>query len=625
MRYIKNLSTFRLILLFVLAVSAGMNLYIFFRGGDEHRPDEEGRQHLIDVMMECADTFGSHIAAQESLAVGLAMQYEILENRLDSVRVNQVLKGGLESAPAYVQGVGVVLEAPTEEDSRVVAFLPRNRHDDNLPFALREMPEYRPMTAREVNMDRRMLWTLIPPPSGTAESGFSSLLFVSVGKDAGGAIIRAELEWIGDILRKLRLAGARNPLCITPDNNVLWLENDRMFSDTDLETGDNRVVTATVARAKLFAEGRDAGAGLIKADILGSGWHLLLLDATGGSPSTEALSIPLIIMLVTFAVLLLDALVTSNKPNNMSERISRPKTTINDKPGRGLMTGAYNLLFRYRMTDPSQTRIDSELRVARQIQFSLVPDTFPVYSEWREFDLYSLLSPAREVGGDYYDFFMLDSDRMLLAVGDVSGKGVPAALYMAVCRTAFRTLAREADNPGELMSRLNDLLVRDNQSGLYVTLVCFIVNLPTGECEYAIAGHPAPLWHERRNGTADFIENPRETFVGMKAGLHFPVDKIKLNPGDTLLLYTDGVTEARNEAGEEFDYSGIQKCFLAAVEADRCQSLISGIETSVRQFLRFKEQEDDITLLAFRYWGPGGQKMIQRRKRASGRGASDAT
>ncbi|MCL2000582.1 MAG: SpoIIE family protein phosphatase, partial [Planctomycetes bacterium] len=199
-----------------------------------------------------------------------------------------------------------------------------------------------------------------------------------------------------------------------------------------------------------------------------------------------------------------------------------------------------------------QERVDSELRVARQIQFSLVPNIFPPYSEWREFDLHAILSPANEIGGDYYDFFFLDSNRLVAVVGDVSGNGVPAALYMAVCRTAFRTLARGASNPGDLLTRLNDHLVRDHlSSGLYITIACFFIELSTGRCEYALAGHPAPLLHRLSADIIEGIDNPRETFIGMKPGVSFPTGEVKMERGDTLLLYTDGVSDARNDMGDE--------------------------------------------------------------------------
>lgn len=270
-------------------------------------------------------------------------------------------------------------------------------------------------------------------------------------------------------------------------------------------------------------------------------------------------------------------------------------------------------LFKYRLTNPDKERLDSELRVARDILFSLVPRGFPPYSAWREFDLHAHFSPAREIGGDYYDFFMLNPDTLVIAVGDVSGKGVPAALYMAVVRTAFRTLARRAVDPARLMRELNEMLVRDNHSGLYVTLCCFFISLADGEAEYAIAGHPAPMWHRSENagageGTTVIVDSPRGNFVGMKGGLSFPMGGMTLRKGDTLLLYTDGVSEARERRnGRELDYGGVQKIFTEACARATCREVIEAAADELARFAGGGEQIDDTTLLAFRYWGPGGQ------------------
>ncbi len=260
------------------------------------------------------------------------------------------------------------------------------------------------------------------------------------------------------------------------------------------------------------------------------------------------------------------------------------------------------------MIKEMQKQVESELRVSRQIQFSLVPVRFPSYSEWREFDLYAFLAPAREVGGDYYDFFMRDANRIIFAVGDVSGKGIPAAMYMAVARTAFRALARSTQDPGELLTRLNDMLIRDNRDIMYITMTCFFVDLPSGRCQYSLAGHPPPLLLRRGEEEAQFIDAPRETFVGLKPRIAYPVGALDLSPGDTLLLYSDGVPDSRNGDGEELGYTRLKERFSANAKARSCKTLVSNLELLVKEFAGRHEQIDDITLLGFRYWGPGGQR-----------------
>jgi sigma-B regulation protein RsbU (phosphoserine phosphatase) len=271
----------------------------------------------------------------------------------------------------------------------------------------------------------------------------------------------------------------------------------------------------------------------------------------------------------------------------------------------------YDSLFKYRLVNAEQERLDLELKVARDILFSLVPGDFPPYSSWREFDLHARFSPAREVGGDYYDFFMLSPDKLVVVVGDVSGKGVPAALYMAVIRTAFRSFARQALDPSRLMRDLNEMLVRDNRSGLFVTLNCFFINLPDGKTEYVIAGHPAPMRHRAAEGTTDIIDSPRDTFVGMQAGLQFPMGTMTLARGDTLLLYTDGVTDVQDRDGAELGYDGLRALFTAACGHATCADAI-GAMTNRLAALSGGEWADDTTLLAFRYWGPGGKAGSDR-------------
>lgn len=279
---------------------------------------------------------------------------------------------------------------------------------------------------------------------------------------------------------------------------------------------------------------------------------------------------------------------------------------------RRLRQTLHNVAFKYRLANVEQDRIDSELRIAREIQFSLAPPSFPEYSEWREFDLHAYLSPVREVGGDFYDYCRLDANRLAIVVGDVSGKGVPASLYMAVCLTAMKTLIREAKSPGELLTRVNNILVRDSSANRYVTCAVFFIDMPTGRCEYALAGHPAPLRRHNADGTTVAIDTPRSSFVGLKGGLSYPTGEALLLPGDTLLLYTDGVTEARNASGDELDVVGLTTLFDKAVTKTRCRDIVEALQNDIGVHIGPRKRDDDVTLMAFRYWGPGGKKTVLR-------------
>ncbi len=161
------------------------------------------------------------------------------------------------------------------------------------------------------------------------------------------------------------------------------------------------------------------------------------------------------------------------------------------------------------------------------------------------------------------------------------------------------------------MRELNEMLVRDNRSGLYVTLNCFFINLPDGRAEYVIAGHPAPMWRRAAEEKTVVVDSPRDTFVGMQGGLDFPKGTLTLGKGDTLLLYTDGVTDAQDgkkgREGRELDYDGLEAMFEAASGEASCAGAIRSMADALDRFTGGGEQTDDATLLAFRYWGAGGK------------------
>ena len=193
-------------------------------------------------------------------------------------------------------------------------------------------------------------------------------------------------------------------------------------------------------------------------------------------------------------------------------------------------------------TTAAKERIESELQIAHEIQMSMVPKIFPPFPDRSEFDIFAALVPAKEVGGDLYDFFFIDDDHLCFAVGDVSGKGVPASLFMAVTKTLFRATAGNGGTPGEILARLNTEICRDNESCMFVTFFCGILNIRTGQVDYSNGGHNLP-YYLRRDGVS-----PLENFGGISLGLveqsPYASGRMVLRPGEALLLYTDGVTEA---------------------------------------------------------------------------------
>lgn len=254
-----------------------------------------------------------------------------------------------------------------------------------------------------------------------------------------------------------------------------------------------------------------------------------------------------------------------------------------------------------RKTTANKERMASELRIAHSIQMSLVPKTFPPYPERREFELFALLEPAREVGGDFYDFFFLDEDTLWLAIGDVSDKGVAAALFMAVTRTMLRSLAKEVQDPAAIVTRLNDELAVNNESCMFVTLFCASVHLPSGHCRYASGGH-CPSVLLRPDGTVGTLMQAKGPAVGAMEGMNFTEGAFDLQRGELLFLYTDGVTEAANTKQALFG-EGRMLEVLKNGFACTTEQLLYRMQAGVGEFVQGAEQSDDMTMLAFRYYG----------------------
>lgn len=249
-------------------------------------------------------------------------------------------------------------------------------------------------------------------------------------------------------------------------------------------------------------------------------------------------------------------------------------------------------------------RIRTELQVASRLQADMLPDPAAVFTGRENFSLYALMTPAREVGGDFYDFFLLDEDRLALVVADVSGKGVPAALFMVVSRTVIRSSLSGGKSLEQSVAEINNALCRDNRDGMFVTAWLAVLTLSTGEMTYVNAGHCHPLL--TRDGEYCYL-----TELGgiMLAGLEdsgYQAAKVQLQPGDVLYQCSDGVTEAHNEKRELYGEDRLQLC----LNQIRAQAPNSGpkqlIEETWRDLEAFRgnaEQFDDITMLAVCYYG----------------------
>jgi phosphoserine phosphatase RsbU/P len=247
------------------------------------------------------------------------------------------------------------------------------------------------------------------------------------------------------------------------------------------------------------------------------------------------------------------------------------------------------------------TAIENELNVASQIQQSMLPRKFPPFPERNEFDIYAQMTAARSVGGDFYDLFMIDTDRLGFVIGDVSGKGVPASLFMAVTRTLLRATAMQGGSAAECMAFVNQILSKQSDAPMFVTIVYGILDTKTGEVDYCNAGHHPPLLFSPR-AELRTAEGGRNLFVGMYEGVRYTGSQLKLEPGEGLLLYTDGVTEAFNEAGEMFESQRLVEAVVAKQDAT-ADEMVNHVLHAVKEFAGAAPQSDDFTALALRYLG----------------------
>ena len=268
----------------------------------------------------------------------------------------------------------------------------------------------------------------------------------------------------------------------------------------------------------------------------------------------------------------------------------------------GMAVFAYILtnLMKERATEVAKRQIEGELHAARQIQMSIVPRLFPPYPERPELEIHAVLEPAKEVGGDFYDFFFIDQEHFLFVVGDVSGKGVPASLFMAVTRTLIRSRTGPGCTPEEILCTVNNELCRDNDTGMFVTVFCGILNTSSGELLYSSGGHDAPC---RLSATGiDFLTPAKGLALGAMEGAPYQKQTASLKPGETLVVYTDGVTEAMSRAEQFWGKDGLLQS-LQNAPGMAPSEITAQVLHDLRHFARNTAQWDDITILALTFIG----------------------
>jgi sigma-B regulation protein RsbU (phosphoserine phosphatase) len=245
-----------------------------------------------------------------------------------------------------------------------------------------------------------------------------------------------------------------------------------------------------------------------------------------------------------------------------------------------------------------QQRMQQQLESAHSIQQSFMPQAFP-HSDQDKYIVYAKNIPATSVGGDLFDFIEIGTDRLAFVIGDVSGKGVPAALYMARLISDLRYYCLMVERPMDLMQTINSILLERSRQGMFVTLIYMVLDTKTGELNIINAGHLPPLWYQKQTGTSTTIDSSAGIPLGILSDVEFSEQVIQLQPGDQVLLYTDGVTEAKNTRGNMFSVKRLEHIFAKPRRHPRV--LIEYIVKQVKKYSKSVPQHDDITLMGIKW------------------------
>jgi len=254
-----------------------------------------------------------------------------------------------------------------------------------------------------------------------------------------------------------------------------------------------------------------------------------------------------------------------------------------------------------KLTTSAKEKIESELRIAREIQMGMIPKIFPTFPNLPEIDLFATLQPAKEVGGDLYDFFLIDDKHLCFAIGDVSGKGVPASLFMAVTRTLLRSIAPNQLSTAVIVNALNKSLSSGNESNMFVTFFLGILNVENGNLRYSNAGHNPPLLIHP-TGKTEFFELTKDIPLGLFEDFNYGEKERIILKDDKIFLYTDGVTEAEDVDEKLYSDQKLMDC-ICAHSTSQPKKLIQEVADDIALHVKDNQQSDDLTMLSIIYYG----------------------
>ncbi|MFH1981472.1 MAG: SpoIIE family protein phosphatase [Pseudomonadota bacterium] len=445
------------------------------------------------------------------------------------------------------------------------------------------------------------------------------------------------LEWLKDIVASIKIADTGYGFLVTKNGTFVthphigFIQNETLFSVAEAK-GDPRI--REIGRSMIAGETgfvpfdsllTGKACWLAYAPLASSGWSLgVLFPRSELMADADRLGRTAVLMFMAGLTLLCALIIW------LARSITRPLRTLasatadiaegnldhdippirsNDEVGQlaaafsHMITSLKGHIEALTAATAARERIESELSIARDIQMGILPKVFPPFPERPEIELYATIEPAKEVGGDFYDFFFIDDDHLCLALGDVSGKGIPASLFMAVTRTLVKTKATQGLTPETILGRVNEDLSIENPSQMFVTLFLAILNVNTGRLAFCNGGHNPPYIV-----TEDGAVTALPLTDGCALGIIMPFDytsrEVIMEKNDVLFIYTDGVTEAIDQQEAEFS-EGRLESLLADSARSSSEQMVTGVMHAVECFATGMPQADDITIMALRFNGIG--------------------
>ncbi len=308
---------------------------------------------------------------------------------------------------------------------------------------------------------------------------------------------------------------------------------------------------------------------------------------------------------------LADAALLYSTEKSSGQKMSRHFDQVNISTGDEVENLSYvlkdmeNDMFEYALdlnkVTAEKQRIGTELELAKKIQADMLPNIFPAFPERNEFDIYANMKPAKEVGGDFYDFFLIDDDHLAVVIADVSGKGIPAALFMMVTKILVQNITMNRHSPGKVLEAVNQQICANNREEMFVTAWLGVLNLRNGVLTAANAGHEYPIL-KKKDGTFDIYKDTHGLVIGAMPGTKYKEYRLQTEPGDILYVYTDGVIEAANAQGEQF---GIDRTVrtLNQDASGNPEEILAEMHKAMDEFVQDAPQFDDMTMLCIKYLG----------------------